>query len=480
MKFMPSGVCGDMDEKDLFERERQVVETADAILASAADNKTAWYDHYEKLLNEFRRVVKQSKRLIKLGDIFQLRLKTVKERLSEEIENHRKTQIEKEAFQARVFQSQKMEALATLVGGVAHDFNNILQVMLGYTELMSMDKKNDDPDLEKLKTVIEAGKGGAELVKKLLAFVQQGKGFPVTLDLNHQLRDMISKMSPTLPQTVDVELSFFEGPAPIYADLGEIDQILMNLVQNALEAMPLGGRLGIRTSIHRFNDENYGSHQEIKPGKYVMLSVTDTGSGMDKETLARMFDPFFTTKQRGTTRGTGLGLSVVTGIVQQNAWFITCDSQLGKGAEFKIFIPLREGVPEMAPETVSATDARILAAILVVEDNLLVAELERKILQNAGYQVFLASTGSEAVEIFKERRDEISLVMLDLIMPNMSGVDCLKEIMKIDPDATVIVLSGYSPESDFVRQICPHIKGFLRKPWQASELLNSVRVALHS
>ena len=478
--FMPSRGHSAMDEKDLFERERKVVQTADAVLASAVDNKNAWYNHYEILLNEFRRVVKQTKSLIKLGDIFQLRLKTVKERLSEEIENHRKTQIEKEAFQARVYQSQKMEALATLVGGVAHDFNNILQVMLGYTELISMDKKNNDPDLEKLKTVIEAGKGGAELVKKLLAFVQQGKGSPVTLDLNHQLRDMSLKMSPTLPKTVDVELSLFDGPAPIYADLSEIDQILMNLVQNALEAMPLGGRLGIRTSIHQFDEENCRSHHGIKPGKYVMLSINDTGLGMDKPTLARMFDPFFTTKQRGTTRGTGLGLSVVTGIVQQNEWFITCDSKPGKGSEFKIFIPLRDGIPDVVSKTVPASDARMIATILVVEDNLLVAELERKVLQNAGYQVFLASTGTEAVETFKEKQDEISLVMLDLIMPNMSGVDCLKEILKIDPSVKVFVLSGYSPESDFVRQICPHIKGFLRKPWQASQLLKSVQMALNA
>ncbi len=467
-----------MDEKDLFGRERQVVEMADAVLASAADNKNAWYDHYEKLLNEFKRVVKQTKRLIKLGDIFQLRLKTVKEKLSEEIENHRKTQAEKEAFQAQVFQSQKMEAMATLVGGVAHDFNNMLQVMLGYTELLSMDKNEGDPDLHKIRTIIEAGKGGAELVKKLLAFVQQGKGFPVALDLNHQLTDINLKMSPTFPEGVDVELCLYEGPTPVYADLTEIDQILMNLIQNALEAMPQGGRLRLRTSILQFDDEEFKPHQVVKPGKYVMLSMADTGMGMDKQTLARIFDPFFTTKQRGTTRGTGLGLSVVMGIVQQNEWLITCDSEPGKGAEFKVLIPLKEGAPQTAPKTVPVSGARTIATILVVEDNLLVAELEQKVLQNAGYQVVLASTGSEALAIFKERQHEISLIMLDLIMPKMSGVDCLKEIMKIDPAVRVLVLSGYSPESDFVRQICPHIKGFLRKPWQAPELLNSVQAAL--
>ena len=469
-----------MDEKDLFERERKVVETADAILASAADNKNAWYNHYEILLNEFRRVVKQTKRLIKLGDIFQLRLKTVKERLSEEIESHRKTQAEKEAFQAQVFQSQKMEALATLVGGVAHDFNNMLQIMLGYTELLSMDKKPDDPDLEKLRTIAEAGKGGVDLVKKLLAFVQQGKGFPVVLDLNHQLRDLNLKMSPTYPKEVDVELSLFDDKIPIYADLGEIDQIFMNLIQNAFEAMPQGGRLQVKTSVSDFHEEDFQFPQRIQSGRYVMFSVSDTGLGMDEQTRSRIFDPFFTTKQRSTARGTGLGLSVVMGIVKQNDWFMNCYSEPGKGTQFKIFIPLTEDSTEMIGKAVKVGDAQSIATILVVEDNLMVAELEQKVLQNAAYRVITASSGKEALEIFKEKHDEISLVMLDLIMPHMSGVECLKEILKIDPTVKVLVLSGYSPETDFVRQTYPHIKGFLRKPWQASQLLKSVQRALNT
>ncbi|MEI6135569.1 MAG: histidine kinase dimerization/phospho-acceptor domain-containing protein, partial [Desulfomonile sp.] len=175
-----------MDEIDLFERERKVLETANALLATAADNKNSWYDHYEKLLSEFERVVSQSKRLIRLGDIMQLKLNTLNEQFRVEVENHKKTQAEKEAFQAQLFQSQKLEAIGTLVGGIAHDFNNMLQIILGYSQLLLDDKKKGEAGYKELKTIIETGKSGANLVENLLAFGQQGQIFPVPLDLNHQ------------------------------------------------------------------------------------------------------------------------------------------------------------------------------------------------------------------------------------------------------------------------------------------------------
>lgn len=287
-------------------------------------------------------------------------------------------------------------------------------------------------------------------------------------------------MSPTYPKEVDVELSLFDDKILVYADLGEIDQIFMNLIQNAFEAMPQGGRLQVKTSVSDLDEEDFEFPQRIQSGRYVMFSVSDTGLGMDEQTRSRIFDPFFTTKQRSTARGTGLGLSVVMGIVKQNDWFMTCYSEPGKGTQFKIFIPLTEDSTEMIGKAVRVGDAQSIATILVVEDNLMVAELEQKVLQNAAYRVITASSGREALEIFKEEHPEISLVMLDLIMPKMAGVECLKEILKIDPTVKVLVLSGYSPETDFVRQTYPHIKGFLRKPWQASQLLKSVQRALNT
>ena len=249
---------------------------------------------------------------------------------------------ESKLLQAQLFQSQKMEALGTLVGGIAHDFNNMLQVILGYSDLLLSDKRKSEPGYDELRTIIETAKGGADLVTKLLAFGQQAPIFPVNMDLNHQISQLSTLMSRTLPQVVQVDLDLAEGPSTIHADHGQIDQLVMNLAINAAEAMPNGGRLKIATKTASLDDEYCRGHHGLRPGSYVMLSISDTGRGMDKETLARIFDPFFSTKQRGSTRGTGLGLSVVQGIAQQQGGHITCESEPGKGTEFKIYFPAIE------------------------------------------------------------------------------------------------------------------------------------------
>ena len=232
-----------------------------------------------------------------------------------------------------------MEALGTLVGGIAHDFNNMLQIILGYSQLLLEDKKKDDPGYKDLQNIIQAGKGGADLVKKLLAFGQQSPIFPVNMDLNHQIRELIPVISRTLPEIVKIDVDLTHGPVMINADPNQIDQVIMNLAINSSEAMPNGGRLKIATKTMALADEHCRSHPGVKPGKYVMLSLSDTGRGMDKEMLAKIFEPFFSTKQRGSTRGTGLGLSVVQGIVEKQGGHVTCKSEPGKGSEFRIYFP---------------------------------------------------------------------------------------------------------------------------------------------
>ncbi len=227
---------------------------------------------------------------------------------------------EKLDLQTHLFQSQKIESLGTLVGGIAHDFNNMLQIILGYSDLLLSDKKTSEPGYDELRTIIETAKGGADLVTKLLAFGQQAPIFPVSLDLNHQINQLTPLISRTLPQVVQIDLDLFNGPTTIHADPSQIDQMLMDLAINAAEAMPDGGRLKISTRTVSFDGEYCRSCNGVKRGSYVMLSVTDTGRGMDKETLSRIFEPFFSTKQRGSTRGTGLGLSVVKGIGTTARW----------------------------------------------------------------------------------------------------------------------------------------------------------------
>jgi two-component system cell cycle sensor histidine kinase/response regulator CckA len=467
-----------MDEIDLFERERKVLETANALLATAADNKNSWYDHYEKLLNEFERVVSQSKRLIRLGDMMQLKLNTLKEEFRVEAEHHKKTQAEKEAFQSQLFQSQKLEALGTLVGGIAHDFNNMLQTILGYSELLLHNKKKGEPGYKELQTIIETGKSGADLVKNLLAFGQQGQVFPVPLDLNHQISQLATLISRTLPQVVQVDLKLTDGPTTICADRSQIDQVLMNLAINASESMPNGGRLKIVTKTVSLDEDYCRCHQEAKTGNYVMLSVSDTGRGMDKKMLSRIFDPFFSTKQRGATRGTGLGLSVVKGIVQQHHGHVTCESEPSKGTEFKVYFPAIESEPTAKKKPSLSVHSTGTETILVVEDTLPVAELAHRILTNAGYSVITANNGRDAFAIYQTRTSEISLVILDLIMPEMSGRDCLMELLKIDPSVKVLIASGYAPEDELHREIGPLVKGFLHKPFEIAELLNEVRSVL--
>jgi PAS domain S-box-containing protein len=385
---------------------------------------------------------------------------------------------EREKLRNELFQLQKKEALGTLVGGIAHDFNNMLQIILGYSEILLMDKKKGDPGYKDLQTIIQTSKGGAELVKMLRAFGQQSQVIPAPLDLNHQIRQLSTLISRTLPEIVQVDLNLLDGPTTITADHNQIDQVIMNLAINASEAMSDGGELKIATTIVSLDDNYCKSHFGAKPGAYVMLSVTDNGRGMDEETLAKIFDPFFSTKERGSTRGTGLGLSVVQGIVQQNGGHVTCQSQPGKGTEFKVYFPAIEAPPAPAKTAASSVQSADTKTILIVEDNIPVAELERRDLETAGYKVIVANSGSDALEIFKARKQEISMVILDLLMREMSGRDCLIELLNIDPSVRVLVASGYAPEDELHREIRPLVKGFVRKPFAMSELVNEVSYAM--
>ncbi len=390
------------------------------------------------------------------------------------------TEQEKQALQTQLFQSQKLEALGTLVGGIAHDFNNMLQIILGYSELLLIGKKRDDPVYKGLQTIIQTGQGGAELIKKLLALGQQGQMVSVPLDLNHQISRLTTLISRTLPRVVQLDIDLTHGPMTIHADPNQIDQVVMHLAINASEAMPNGGRLKIATTAVSLDDEYCRLHHRAKPDNYVMLSVKDDGCGMDKDTLARIFDPFFSTKQRGSTRGTGLGLSVVQGIVQQHGGHVICESEPGRGTEFKIYFPAIEETL-ITPKTVAPIVKREgTETILVVEDNIPVAELEQTTLEDAGYTVIMATNGQEALDIYQTKKDQIWLVILDLMMPEMSGKDCLMELVKIDPAVKVLIASGYAPEDELHKEINPLIKGFVHKPFELTQFLDEVGSVLRN
>ncbi len=386
----------------------------------------------------------------------------------QDISDRKKAENEKIALQTQLFQSQKMESLGTLVGGIAHDFNNMLQIIIGYSQFLMDYHKKGDPGYGDLQAIVETSLEAADLVAKLLAFGQQAQTIPTELDLNDRIGELSTVISRILPHIIRLDLDLTDRPTTILADKGEIGQLFMNLAINASEAMPDGGDLKVATSIVRLDEDYCKAHLEVKPGDYVMLSVKDTGRGMDEETKCCIFDPFFSTKQRGATRGTGLGLSVVRGIAQQRGGHISCESEPGKGTEFKVYFPAIDSKDQPVEPKM----------ILVVEDNDRVAELEKRALENCGYNVIIATNGKEAIDIFEARNNEISLVLLDLILPEKTGRDCLMEMVTIDPSVKVLIASGYSVEGTLKEEITPLVKGFVRKPFVITDLISAVQCEL--
>ncbi len=256
-----------------------------------------------------------------------------------DVTEQKKLELEKQAIQAQLIQSQKMEAIGTLVGGIAHDFNNMLQAILGYSELLSEEIPLGNPGRHEINTIVQTAKGGAELVKKLMAFGQQAFTFPVEFDLNCQIAELVILLNRTLPEEVRIVLNLHAEKPTVKADPNQIDQCVMNLAINAAEAMPDGGVLTIGTKNVNLSPEFCALNPGITPGAYLAITVSDTGRGMDEKTLTRIYEPFFSTKQRGATRGTGLGLSVVKGILDKHGSFIECKSRPGEGTTFTIFLP---------------------------------------------------------------------------------------------------------------------------------------------
>jgi PAS domain S-box-containing protein len=396
----------------------------------------------------------------------------------EDITSAKKSEQERKDLQSQLFESQKMAAIATLIGGIAHDFNNIFQIILSASQLLLSEKSQDDSDYQLLEYIVNHVLGGADVVNRLLMFGKEASIRMVTVDLNHQINDLTTLISRTLPHVVQFDVDLADGLAMIHADPNQVDQVVMNLAINASEAMTNGGQLKIATKTVSLDDEYCGSHRGVKPGNYVMLSVSDTGIGMDKETLARIFDPFFSTKEKGSTRGTGLGLCVVQGILRQHDAHITCESEQGKGTEFKVYFPSIASQRKTKKKSGLSPESGQSRTVLLVEDEPGVADCGRRILTSAGYSVITATNGRKALEIYRLRKDEISLVILDLIMPEMSGRDCLMELLKIDPSVKVLIAAGYTPEDELHREIRPLVKGFLQKPFAIAELLNQARSVL--
>ncbi|MDQ1237817.1 MAG: two-component system, cell cycle sensor histidine kinase and response regulator CckA, partial [Thermodesulfobacteriota bacterium] len=396
--------------------------------------------------------------------------------IATDITERKRAESEREELMSQLVQAQKMEAVGTLAGGVAHDFNNILQVVLGYTELLLIEKTFPERYRNAIQKIGESSRKGADLVRRILAFSRKTDISLRPLDLNSSIVETKSILERTIPRMIAIKLCLGDNVPSINADPTELEQILMNLSINARDAMPEGGELVIETAEVVLDEEYARTHFDCRPGRYVLLSVSDTGTGMDKETLNRIFEPFFTTKESG--KGTGLGLSVVYGIVKQHGGRIGCYSEQGRGTAFKIYFPVLGSEAE-SPQSADNLELKGgTETILLVDDDEVIRDVGSQSLQSSGYSVLQACDGQEALELYRLNQDEISLVILDLIMPNMGGSECLKKLREINPSVKVLVASGYSANGLGKESLHQGAQGFINKPFETRRLLKEIRRVL--
>ncbi len=394
-----------------------------------------------------------------------------------DITDRKRTEEERENLRRQLFQAQKMEALGTLTGGIAHDFNNLLTIINGYTELMLLEMTEDDPLHPDLQTIFETGRKGAELVQRLLALSRNTEGNPEPLNLNEVVEQSVVLMKRTFPKTIEIDASLDNELSTVNADASQIRQVLMNICVNAKDAMPSGGRIGIRTKNIEVDEEHQRERLEGKTGPHVLMEISDTGPGMSSEIIERVFEPFFTTKGWDSNKGTGLGLPVAAGIIEQHGGWIACRTEEGKGTTFSVYVPAigeESAVSEQKIEEPSPTGKKIL----LVDDEEFVRDVGRRILEVGDHQVVTASSGKEALDIYTREREDIGLVILDLMMPRMGGEECLYELVKIDPRVKVIISTGYSLDSEERRRLGRSAKGFVNKPYKVKELIQAVQLIL--
>lgn len=386
---------------------------------------------------------------------------------------------ERKALEEQLRQSQKIEAIGTLAGGVAHDFNNILTAIIGYAHVVLMKLKADDPLRHELQQVLAAADRAALLTQSLLAFSRKQPVNLAAVDINEVIRKFNEFLSRLIREDVELRTVTASGALTVMADKGQIEQALMNMVSNAQDAMPNGGRLTIETKRAHLDESYISAHGYGRTGDYALISVSDTGSGMDEHTLQKIFEPFFTTKEQG--KGTGMGLAMVYGTVKKHEGFINVESEPGNGAMFKIYLPLTEAQPESIGRQGSAKTASLpggTETILVAEDDEASRKLVSTVLAEFGYRVLPAENGEDAIRRFAENKDSVQLAILDVIMPKKNGFEVFKEISALRPDLKIIFLSGYSESVLDEKVLRDKRVTFIMKPVSPLSLLKKVRDVL--
>jgi signal transduction histidine kinase len=393
-------------------------------------------------------------------------------------ESLRLREAEKAQLESQLRHAQKMEAIGQLAGGVAHDFNNILCAIIGFGTLLEMGMGKDDPTREHLKQILSAADRATNLTQSLLAFSRKQVINPRQANLNEIVLNIEKMLKRLVTEDIELRIILTGHELRVLVDQGQIDQVLVNLVTNARDAMPQGGVLTIETAETEPPEELFIAPQHPYLGKCALLTVSDTGAGIDNVAKDRIFEPFFTTKEVG--KGTGLGLSMVYGIVKQHDGHISAHSEPGKGTSFRIYLPLVINEPPLAPVQAeqSTAPATGTETVLVVEDNPQVRVLNRAVLETFGYRVIEAVDGEEAVSHFILHRDEIDLVIMDVVMPRKNGREAYGEIIKLRPDVKVLFMSGYTSDVVQEKGIITEGVNFIPKPIAPMDMLKKIRELL--
>jgi two-component system cell cycle sensor histidine kinase/response regulator CckA len=380
-------------------------------------------------------------------------------------------------MEQRLQQSQRLEAVGTLAGGVAHDFNNILTIIQGYTSLLPVERHQPERVLEISATIDRAAQRGSELVHQLLAFARKSDGSFVSTDINQRIREIGAMLRETFPRNIEFEFQLDETLPKILADPGQVERVLVNLATNARDAMPNGGKITFATS--KTQEGEFSLHSPAAASRdYLCLQVIDTGIGMDEATRRHIFEPFFTTKAKG--KGTGLGMPVVYGLMQTHNGRVDVWSEPGKGTRISLFFPIPAGdMPQVqaqtldSPKMVGGTET-----VLVVDDEPDVSSLLEVILQANGYHVLSAGSAEQALDIFQAHRDEIDLLFSDLGLPKLDGFELSERLRELKPGLKTIIASGYTDGSIKTRMAEREIDGFVQKPYNIGTLLQTIRSIL--
>lgn len=381
-------------------------------------------------------------------------------------------------LEAQLCKAQKMEAIGTLAGGVAHDFNNILTAIIGFGTLMEMKMAPDDPMMKSLQQILSAADRASDLTRSILAFSRKQLTDMRCASLNGLVQGIEKMMRRLLRENISLSVNLCKGDTPILADAGQIEQVLLNLAANAADAMPKGGEITVSTSKCTIDEEFAKKSALPSGGSYLILSFSDNGCGMDSATVARIFDPFFSTKSEG--EGTGLGLPVCYGIIRKHNGYIECRTEKGGGTEFRIYLPELSPLPLLQETGLSSISCfKGVETLLLAEDDQTVRALNKRMFEQFGYRVIEASDGEEALALYMQNRHSVALTILDVIMPKKGAAEVYSGIRLVDADAPVLFISGYS--EDFLNKLgLPQEVQLIKKPVSPTRFLEIVRNKLDS